>query len=414
MRTASRVFFWLGFFGLLMTVGYAAASRFSADNVQGVTTLGLFFVACMFLSKFMAPQGAIELDGLTLPGDGHDDEHEEIHLPPPSWMPAAYSVALLVLVLGLVFNRTMILVGLALTVLVTIGWGLESVKEYRREIAHAKHPTSLPSTHAIELAQQVLAFRRLHGGAEAVVQHVGRGRAQVVLVGSDGGFGLLHAADVAVAREATALAGTAHHVGWPSGLGGRVRTGEEQWRSMGGEKAFSGGDAHAAPRDGTTQVASRVFLALAVFAVFAAVLFGVASRFAYDNVQGVAILTAFALACYYLYLGLKNAKARPEDAAYAGEDYVTLEPEKPDPPIDLEHLHLPGPSWWPAAFSVALGLLVFGLVFSTGMLIAGVVLLVVCCVGWGIESVHEYRQSISGQHHGAADALGNHPSPLAH
>lgn len=403
MRTASRVFFWIGLFGVIATVGYSAASRFSFDNVGGITTLGMFFVACMFLSLLIGKQGTIDLDGLTLPGAGeHADE--EIHLPGPSWMPAAYGVAALVLMLGLVFSKPVLVAGVVLIVLTTIGWGVESVKDYRREIAHAghAHPEHLPSTAAIELAQQVLAFRRLHGGADSVVQHVGRGRAQVVLVGADGAFGMLHGDDVAVAREAAALAATTEHAAWSTGLGARIRTGEDQWRVMGGESLLgSEGTAHDAPRDGTTQVAARVFLGLAVFALVADAGYVLASRFTFDNALGISTLTAFGIACTYLYLGLKNAKARPEDAAYAGEDYVTLEPDIPEPPVDLETLHLPGPSWWPAFFSVALGLLVFGLVFSTGMLVAGVLALVGCCVGWGIESVHEYRQSISGQHHGA-------------
>ena len=413
MRTASRVFFWIGFFGLVATVSFAITSRLSFDNVGGVTTLTLFFVACMFLALFLSKQGSFELDDLKLPGAGHD-EHGEIHLPPPSWMPAAYSVAALVLFLGLAFNRTLIVVGLVLIVLTTIGWGLESVKEYRREIEHAAHAGPTPHPDAVDLAHRIVAFRHLHGGAEAVVQHVGRGRAQVVLVGGDGTLGLLHGDDVAIAREASDLAATGHHAGWPAGLRDRVRTGEEQWVAMGAPSLLRGGGGHDAPRDGTTQVAARVFLGLAVFALIADVMYLAASRFSFDNVQGVAVLGAFALACYYLYLGLKHAKARPEDAAYADDGNVTLEPEKPDPPVDLEHLHLPGPSWWPAAFSVALGLLMFGLAFHTGLLLAGLALLVVCCVGWGIESVHEYRQSISGQHHGAADALHQHPSPLAH
>ena len=128
--------------------------------------------------------------------------------------------------------------------------------------------------------------------------------------------------------------------------------------------------------------------------------YATASKFSWNNAQNIAILTAFGLACYYLYLGLRNAKARPEDAAFATDDGVTVEPDEPLPPVDLETLHLPGPSWWPAFFSVALGVLVLGLVFWPGVLVAGILLLVVCCVGWGIESVHEYRQSISG-HHGA-------------
>ena len=414
MRTASRVFFWLGLFGLIATVAFATTSRLRFDNVGGVTTLALFFVACMFLAKFLGTQSGFELDDLKLPGAGHD-EHEEIHLPPPSWMPAAYSVAALVLVLGLVYGRGLLVAGLVLIVLTTIGWGIESVKEYRGELARGGHgPADPPHPAAVDLAHQVVAFRHLHGGADAVVQHVGRGRAQVVLVGGDGTFGMLHADDVAIARTAADLAATTQHTTWPGGLRDRVRTGEDVWVAMGAPSLLRGGVEHHAPRDGTTQVAARVFMWLGIFALLADVLYLVASRFSFDNVQGVAVLTAFALADFYLYLGLKNAKARPEDAAYADDTDVTLEPEKPDPPIDLETLHLPGPSWWPAGFSVALGLLVFGLVFSPGLLIAGVALTVVCCIGWGIESVHEYRQSIAGHHHGSPDALTTHASPLAH
>jgi hypothetical protein len=283
-------------------------------------------------------------------------------------------------------------------VLTTIGWGVESVHEYRREIAHAKPAGPLPGPAAIALAHRVLAFRHEHGGADAVVQHLGRGSAEVVLVGGDGTWGSLVTRDVATAREAAALAGTTVHASWPSGLGARVRTGEEQWRAMGGESAFAEPEGEEAPRDGSTQVAAKVFLALGLFALFADAFYATASRFRHANLQGIAILTAFALANFYLSVGLKNAKARPEDRAYAGDGDVTIEPQQPDPPVDPHTLHLPGPSWWPAFFSVALGLLVWGLVFSRGILVAGIVTTVLCCIGWGIESVHEYRQSIAGHH----------------
>ena len=399
MRTASRVFFLIGLFGLLATIGYAAASRFSVDNVQGVTTLGLFFVACMFVAKLMGTQSGLELDGLNVQsGDGHHDGGE-IHLPPPSWMPAAYAVALFTLVIGLVYNRGVLIAGVALVVLVTIGWGIESVREYRREIAHHTPAAHAPTPAAVDLAQQVLAFRHLHGGADAVVQHVGRGRAQIVLVGGDGSYGMLHADDVALAREAADLAASGHHDAWSPALAGRLRTGEDAWRRMGGESLFgTEGASHDAPRDGSTQVAAKVFLGLAIFAFIADAMFVVGSRFSFDNVQGIAALTAFGLASFYLFLGLRNAKAQPHDAAYAGDDHVTREPEVPDPPIDLETLHLPGPSWWPAAFSIALGVLVWGLVFSPTALLVGLGLTVLCCIGWAIESVREYRQSIAGHH----------------
>jgi hypothetical protein len=407
MRTAARVFRSLGAFGLVVCLVFAAASRFKYANLQGPFILGVFFLACLFLSLLLGAQGSVELDGLTLPdAGGHEDE--EIHLPGPSWYPAAYGVAGLVLMLGLVMNRNMLVAGIVLVVLTTIGWAVESVRDYRREVAHAPAAVTLPPAAAIDLAHEVLAFSRAHGGADSVVQHLGRGAAEVVLVGADGAWGSLVAGDVATARTACALAGTTVHERWPSGLGARVRTGEDQWREMGGERALSDGGGHEAPRDGTTQVASKVFLGLTLFAVLADTVFASSSKFRAANLQGMVILTAFAGACFYLHLGLKNAKARPEDAAYAGDDHVTIEPTVPDPPLDLETLHLPGPSWWPAFFSVALGLLVFGLVFSTTLLVVGFAGLVLCCVGWGIESVHEYRQQISGQHHGTPDALHPH------
>jgi hypothetical protein len=396
MRTASRVFAAIGAFGLTVCLIFASASRFRHDNLQGVLILAFFFLACLFLAVFLRRQGALELDGLTLPdADAHADE--EIHLPGPSWYPAFYGAALLVLVLGLVFNRWVLVAGVALFVLTTIGWGAESVRDYRREVAHHR-PETLPPTAAIELAQQVVGFRQRHGGADCVVQHLGRGRAEIVLVGGDGAWGNLVGADVAVAREACALAGTAVHAGWPSGLGSRIRTGETEWVEMGGAGALSAPDTHLAPRDGSTQTAARVFLGLAVFATVMDVIYAVASRFRHDNLQGMAIITAFALACFYLYLGLKHAKAQPADAAFAGDDHVTVEPSVPDPPVDLETLHLPGPSWWPAFFAVALGLLVFGLVFSRPLLIAGLLATVACCAGWAIESVRDYRQSLAGHH----------------
>jgi hypothetical protein len=409
VKTASRVFLSIGIFGLVVVLGFSLAGHW--HNRQGTAILTAFTLACFLLAKMLDAQADVDLDGLTLPGahDAHEDE--EIHLPGPSWYPAFYGVALMVLVLGLVFDPRVLIAGIVLTVLTTIGWAVESVHDYRREIAHAKPHGPLPPPEAIDLAHLVLAFKRDHGGADSVVQHLGRGAAEVVLVGADGTWGNLTARDVTIARTACALADTTVHDTWPSGLGARVRTTEDDWRAMGGERTFEP-VSHDAPRDGTTQVASSVFGGIGIFALIAVLLFAVATRF--QNKQGIAILTAFTLACFYLRLGLKHAKARPEDAAYAGEDHVTIEPAEPDPPVDLETLHLPGPSWWPAFFSVALGLLVFGLVYNTTLLLVGIGSLVVCCVGWGIESVHEYRQSISGQHHGAADALHASANPLAH
>lgn len=394
MRSAARVFRSIGLFGLLASLIFATAARFRLASLQGPFILAVFFIACLFLSILLGQQGRIELDGLTLPGaDEHADE--EIHLPGPSWYPAAYGVASFVVVLGLVYGKGLLVAGLVALVLTTVGWGVESVHDYRREIAHAHPPASLPSPDAIDLAQRVLAFKREHGGADAVVQHLGRGTGEIVLVGADGAWGNLVVRSATLAREACALGGATLHDTWPAGLGSRVRSGEDVWREMGGESAFAAVTGHQAPRDGSTQVAALVFLGLAVFAFVADLMFTTFSKFRHTNLQGMVILSVLGIAFFYLYLGLRNAKARPEDIAYADADHVTIEPEQPAPPVDLETLHLPGPSWWPAFFSIAGAMVVLGLVFNRGLLVAGVVALVLCCVGWGVESVHEYRQQIS-------------------
>src|SRR4051794_25426058 len=110
MRTASRVFLAIGSFGLIAGLLFASAGRLHRGNVQGPFILMVFAIACMFLALHLSRQGSVELDGLTLPGaDAHADE--EIHLPGPSWYPAFYGVACLVLVLGLVFHRAVLIAG---------------------------------------------------------------------------------------------------------------------------------------------------------------------------------------------------------------------------------------------------------------------------------------------------------------
>ncbi|HVE97722.1 MAG TPA: hypothetical protein VNA12_00900 [Mycobacteriales bacterium] len=416
MRTASRVFLVLGLFGLVASLlhgsGYLSGDRNVREAVQGVTILAAFAIACVFLAVLLRPQGARELDGLHLPADGHHDG--EIHLPGPSIFPALYGVAGLVLFVGLVLHHTVAVVGLVLVVLVTVGWARESVADYRREIAHATdEPTYDERT--VAAAHRVQAFARAHHGAEAVVQHLGRQHAEIALVGRDGAWGSVTAHDVAEARTAVALAGVALHESWPAGLGLRIRPDADHWQRMGGAEPWHPPHRVRGPRDGTTQTGAKIFVGIGTFGVCAALLYltGFIGERVRDGVQGATILGSFAIACFYLFVMLRNARGEADDLPWADEHGVSREPTQPDPPVDLATLHLPGPSLMPALYSVAATLLVLGLVFHHGLALAGLALVVLTTVGWGVESVREYRQTVLGGHgHGAHDPHPDHTANL--
>ena len=72
---------------------------------------------------------------------------------------------------------------------------------------------------------------------DAVVEHLGRYGAKVVLVGADGRFGELVVEDTARARLACALAGATVHEGFDRELSARMRQTDEEWSRMGGGSA---------------------------------------------------------------------------------------------------------------------------------------------------------------------------------
>ena len=412
MRQAARIFLGIGVFALIAALlhgsGYLDDDRNVREGVQGVTILVTFAIACFYLALSLKPQGARELDGFQVPAEGGHEEGGEIHLPGPSIYPALYGVAGLVLVVGLVLHYTVAVVGGVLLVLVTIGWARESVADYRREIAHhVEEPDFDPRT--IDTAHRVQAFSRAHHGAQAVVQHLGKGRAEIVMVGGDGAWGNVTAHDVAEARVAVGLAGATLHESWPQGLGLSVKPEPAHWQRMAGAEPWESPQRVRGPRDGTTQTGAKMFVGIGIFAVAAVSLYmtGFTDRVR-DGVQGLTILSSFAIACFYLFLSLRNARGEADDLPWADETGVAREPSQPDPPVDLETLHLPGPSLMPALYSVAAGLLVFGLVFHYTLALVGLGLLVLTTIGWGVESVREYRQTVLGGSAHGGGAAGGH------
>ena len=397
----------IGVFGALAATVFFIAGTDWRNNVQGVFILLTFAVTCGFLYVLLGGQGRLDLEGLDLPAPEPSDE--PIHLPGPSWWPAAYGVAAFVLMLGLVFNYTLLWAGIVLLVLTTVGWALESVHDYRREIAHAGHDAhDVPDPAAIEAALRVQRFKRAHGGADAVLQHLGNRGAEIVLIGSDGAWGNVAVRDLELGRTAGALAAVVVHDTWPAGLGNRVAPDRKLWARMSGILAWQSPDRHE-PRDGNLQVGAVMFLAIGIFGLIAAGMFYLAGQNWRDQIQGVSILLTFMLACGYLFVAMRIARGAHGDERYADESGVTREATEPDPPVDLATLHMPGPSWWPAAYGGAAFLLMLGLVFSYVLLWIGIALIVASTIGWAIESVHEYRATLAHTDHSKA-----HPDPAAH
>lgn len=84
------------------------------------------------------------------------------------------------------------------------------------------------------LAQQIGAFSKAHGGAEAQVAYIGRRGARIVLVGEDGGWGDLVAPTQAIAEQAVAKADVTVHESFDGDFAAKVRTGPYEWTRMAG------------------------------------------------------------------------------------------------------------------------------------------------------------------------------------
>ncbi|MFI5954795.1 hypothetical protein [Cryptosporangium sp. NPDC051539] len=85
------------------------------------------------------------------------------------------------------------------------------------------------------VVKRLRAFAGAHGGATAVVEHLGRKGARIVLVGDDGAWGdQVVAEGTGPALEACAEAEVPTKDEWERELVTGIRTGPSEWNSMGG------------------------------------------------------------------------------------------------------------------------------------------------------------------------------------
>ncbi len=101
--------------------------------------------------------------------------------------------------------------------------GMGEDKVERREQARAKR-----------LAREIRGFAKKHGGADAVVEHLGQRGARIVLVGKDGAWGDLVAPACATAQAAAETAEVPVHGEFGGELAARLRTGPYEWTRMAG------------------------------------------------------------------------------------------------------------------------------------------------------------------------------------
>jgi hypothetical protein len=415
VRTASRVFGAIGMFAFAAALLFLIGGR-DRSAIQGTLVLALFGLANVYLWRVLGTHGREETDGLVVPGAPSLDEvqHNDpasIHLPGPSLAPLVFAVAAGLILVGFLLQLWVVAVGIALFVVASAGWAGEAFREHRvaqEHGTHGGHDHDIDHD-AVEVGHRIAAFRSLHGGATASVQHIGRGHARVVLVGGDGEWGEVFVRDVATATEGCALAGVDAPATWAAGLGGRMRNSPEFWDRMGGHAPT----ASHGPRDGYLQVGARVFLSIGFFAFFAAALFLIGQRDR-SAVQGTLILAMFGMANVYLYIFMRNARGGPDDHRYAAASGIAAEPMEPEPAMDPDHIHLPGPSIWPAVFAVGGGLLLVGLITSPVVSLAGLALFVAAAAGWSIQAFAEYRQSLAGGHGGQGGSHGDSAVAVDH
>ncbi|MDQ1709662.1 MAG: hypothetical protein QOG49_1047, partial [Frankiaceae bacterium] len=80
---------------------------------------------------------------------------------------------------------------------------------------------------------------------------------------------------------------------------------------------------------------------------------------------------------------------------------IAAEPMDPAPAMNPDDIHLPGPSIWPAIFSLAAGLILIGLITNPAVSLVGLGLFILAAIGWIAQAVGEYRLAQAGGHGGA-------------
>jgi plastocyanin len=83
-----------------------------------------------------------------------------------------------------------------------------------------------------------------------------------------------------------------------------------------------------------------------------------------------------------------TAVSQRHGAFARAETDVVAEPAYPEPPPGV---HMPGPSPWPFFAPIAMVVLLYGVIFSSVLIVGGIILALIAVAGWYLDAGHELR-----------------------
>ena len=136
-----------------------------------------------------------------------------------------------------------------------------------------------------------------------------------------------------------------------------------------------------------------IFAAVGAFLLFLGVVFG----------GMILVLGAVAFVLTLLYWLAEAMRVYDHEISATAPALPEVIHDGPPPGV-----HMPGPSYRPFVGALGMTMLMFGLVFGGWMLIVGVFALIVTLVGWLVDAVKEYRNTVAADQTGH---LENIPAP---
>ncbi|MCW2694050.1 MAG: hypothetical protein JWM67_2654 [Mycobacterium sp.] len=207
-----------------------------AHTGQGLAAFGTLVTVLALLLVGIAESSPAEL---TVPDEYRLQVVAAGGLPAPSWWGPLGAAALVLTITGLLVDRYTAGLGAGLLLVSAVAAAASVYRVLRARGVRAEHDGVAPlDRQTVRTARRLADFAAEHGGAQAVVENIGRYGARIALVGGDGRLGDQVVADMARGELACRVAGVELHVGeWPRELSSAVVTTRDEWWKMGKQPA---------------------------------------------------------------------------------------------------------------------------------------------------------------------------------
>ena len=180
---------------------------------------------------------------LSVPDDHAPHVRAAGGVPGPSWWAPLTGAGALVAVVGLLVSPVLWGFGLGVAATGAAVGAVETWRHLRSSRLRQDDDAAPLDREVVRTARRIQAFGRSRAvdddaSTAAVVEHLGRYGAKIVMVGADGRYGELVVPDVARAELAVRLAGTEPLAEFDRELGARMVQGPEEWSLQGGGSAL--------------------------------------------------------------------------------------------------------------------------------------------------------------------------------